>query len=157
MRGEKFVDRGEDVAKVKTHPVQIDVQSRLGGVIGVTAVPGRTAENLLGQAADCRVVELGRRIGFQECGKTPSELRDRTFHRRKRRDRFRFRGPVKIQEHLVRRGTTPTARIGPTAAGPRVRRCVVVVEHGLVDVMRGCDAVLHTRRKTRRGKGSQPG
>ena len=157
LRGEKLIDRGGDLAKVKTHPVQIDVEARLGGVIGVTAVPGRTAKNLLGQAADCRVVELDRRIGFQQCGKTPSELRDRTFHRRKRRDRFCLRGPVKIQEHLVRCGTTGTARVGPTAAGPRVRQWVVVVAHGLVDVMRGRDAVLHTRRRRMRGKGSQPG
>ena len=79
LLGEKLVERGGDVAKVKTHPVQIDVESRLGGVIGVTAVPGRTAENLLGQAADSGVVEFHRRIGFQECGKTPSELRRADF------------------------------------------------------------------------------
>lgn len=121
LLGKEFVDRGGDVAKVKTHPVQIDVQSRLGGIIGVTAVPGRTAKNLLGQAADCRVVELDRWIGFQECGKTPSEPHERTFRRRKRCDRLRFGGPVKIQENLVRCGATGTPRVGPTAAGPRVR------------------------------------
>ena len=56
--GKKFVDCGRDVAKVETHPVQIDVEACLGGVIGVTAVPGRTAKNLLGQASDCGVVEF---------------------------------------------------------------------------------------------------
>ena len=148
---EKLVDRGGDVAKVKTHPVQIDVEARLGGVIGVTAVPGRTAENLLGQAADCRVVELDRRIGFQECGKTPSELHERTFRRRKRRDQLRFRGPVKIQENLVRCGTTPAARIGPIAAGPPGRQCVVVVAHGFIDVMGGSRCrVAYTSKKNRR-------
>ena len=100
--------------------MQIDVHSRLRGVIGVTAVPRRTAKYLLGQTADCRIVELDRRIGFQECGNTPSELHDRTFRRRKRRDRFRFRRPIKIQNHLVRCGTTPTPRVGPTAADPGV-------------------------------------
>jgi len=110
-------------------------------------VPGRTAKNLLGQAPHCRVVELHGWIGFQECGKTPSELRHRTLHCRKRRDRFCLCGPVKIQEHLVRRRTTPAARTGPAAAGPRVRGCVVVVAHGLVDVMRGCNAVVHARRR----------
>ena len=106
---DELVDRGGDVAKVETHSLKIDVQSSLGGVVGVPAVPGRTAKNLLGQAADCRVIELDRRIGFQECGKMPSEARDRTFHRRKLRGRLRLSGPVKIQEHLVRRGTTPAA------------------------------------------------
>ncbi|MGA2035620.1 MAG: hypothetical protein ABSG68_25510 [Thermoguttaceae bacterium] len=115
---EKLVDRGGDVAKVKTHPVQIEVEARLGGVIGVTAVPGRTAENLLGQAGDSGVVEFHRRIGFQECGQTASELHDRTFRRRKRRDQLRLRGPVKIQEDLVRCGATPAARMGPIASGP---------------------------------------
>jgi hypothetical protein len=43
LLSEKPVDRGRDIAKVKTHAVQIDVETRLGGVIGVTAVPGRTA------------------------------------------------------------------------------------------------------------------
>jgi hypothetical protein len=109
LRSEKPVDRGGDVGKVKTHVVQIDVETRLGGVIGVTAVPRRTAKNLLGQAADCRVVELDRRIGFQECGKTLSEPRDRTLRPRNRCDRFCVRGPVKIHEHLVRCGTTGTA------------------------------------------------
>jgi hypothetical protein len=46
--GKKFVDRGRDVAKVKTDPVEIDIDARLGGIIGVTAVTGRTAKNLLG-------------------------------------------------------------------------------------------------------------
>ena len=79
---------------------------------------GRTAENLLGQAVDCRVVELDRRVGFQECGQTPSKLHDRTFRRGKRCDRLRFRGPVKIQKNLVRCGATAAARMGPIAAGP---------------------------------------
>jgi len=77
LLSEKFVERGGDVAKVKTRHVQIDVQARLGGVIGVAAMPGRTAKNLLCQVTDCRVVEFQRRIGFQERGNTPSELGDR--------------------------------------------------------------------------------
>ena len=64
LRGKKALDRGRDVAKVKTHPVEIDIDARLGAVIGVTAVTRRTAKNLSGQAVDCRVVELDGRIGF---------------------------------------------------------------------------------------------
>lgn len=118
LLGEKLVKRGGDVAKVKTDPVQIDVQSRFGGVIGVTSVPGRTAENLLGQAGDSGVVEFHRRVGFQECGQTASELHDRTFRGRKSRDQFHFRGAVKIQENLVRCGATPATGVGPVAVGP---------------------------------------
>jgi len=81
---------------LKAQPVQMDIEASLGGIIGVTAVTGRTAKNLLGQSVDCRVVELDRRIGFQECGKTPSEVCERTFRRRKRYDGLGFRGPVKI-------------------------------------------------------------
>lgn len=157
LLGKKPIDRSRDVAKVKTNPVEIDIDARLGGVIGVTGVTRRTAKNLLGQAVDCRVVELDGRIGFQEYGKTPSEPRDRTFRRRNRCDRLRFGGPVKIQEHLVGCGATGTARVGPTAGLPRVRQCVVVVAHGLIDVMRGRHAVLHTRRRKMRGKGGISG
>jgi len=141
----KPFDCGGDVGEVKSHPVKIDVEPRLGGVIGVAAMPGRTAEDLLGQAADGPVVELDCRVALQKCGKMPCEPFDRTLHARECRGRLRFRGPVEIQEHLVRGGTTPAARMGPTAADPCVRRCVTVVEHGLANVMDGCDAVLHQR------------
>ena len=146
LLGEKPVDRGGDVAKVNPRPMQIDVQSRLGGVIGVTAVPGRTAENLLGQAGDCPVVELGRRVGLQEGGQMSGQLCDRTRHRGQLRGRLRLREPVEIQEHLVGVEATATARIGPTAASPSVRGYVVVLDHGLVDVMGRSHAGLHTRQ-----------
>jgi hypothetical protein len=132
LLGEQLVDGGGHVGKVKTHPVETDVEARFGGVIGVAAVSGRTAENLLGQAADGRVVEFDGRIGLQECGNTPGEEQYGSFRRRKRRNRPCIRRPVKIQENLVRCGSTHTARRGPIAAGPHVRQCVVVAVHGFV-------------------------
>jgi hypothetical protein len=72
----------------------------------------------LRQAAHCRVVELDRGIGFQEFGNTPSKHRDRTLHCRKLGGRFCVCGPVKIQEHLVRRESACAAGIGLTPAGP---------------------------------------
>ncbi|MGB7733201.1 MAG: hypothetical protein WBL72_05850 [Thermoguttaceae bacterium] len=155
LDSEELVERGRDVAKVKTQPVQIDVQSRFGGVIGVAAVSGRTAEDVSGQAADGRVVEFDRRVGFQECSNMPSKLCERTLYRWELRGRLHLHRPVKIQENLVRCGTTPAARKGPFAAGPPGRQYVVVGAHGFDDVMGGYEAALHTRRNERAGRDRQ--
>ena len=84
------------------------------------------------------------------------EVRERTRQCRELRDRLSLRQAIKIQEHLIGVEATVTARIGPTAASPSVRECVLVLGHDLADVMCPSHSGLHTT-KARQAEGIATG